>query len=464
MPEIRRMPLELFPPFASDVPTLMDESVTAMETYKDHLLGLRWHELHNQSAILAGVADKILRDIQSRSDLEEIGAKSLSDTDSGMRRFFSALASDNSTEATQTKNDLLAELTQQLGGDATAAQAALDALLDSSAPLFNRRKMQKSSIADDQDLLVPTYAQLSAAANSATVEASIRLAYRKTDQILPQATLEEGDNSLVNREIDKLQQMHDEVINRLYGLLTNDTEGSNSIGFLEACTAEQTRLAKILPVSAMISGSYLALFQRTPAANEKSAQSSQAVNLFEKIERLRVLHAYTGMVRAEMATVDPGRWYSHEKNRVSSREALTNRPQGTPTTIAGLSNTSLPTGEFIAVKGEVQNLRIEDDPSPPKFSTFFDLVDIETGEKTQMRAHMFSLINNGLSNGAAAHIHGFLRKNEPWLTNVGLDIDRLSLTTLNNNSWFDDITYRVRRYYRLYIDEMNMFFTPYMGE
>ena len=76
---------------------------------------------------------------------------------------------------------------------------------------------------------------------------------------------------------------------------------------------------------------------------------------------------------------------------------------------------------------------------------------------------MFSLINNGLTNGASAHLHGFLRKNEPWLTDVGLEIDRLSLTTLRKNSWFDDVTHRMRRFYRLYIDEMNMFHTPFIG-
>lgn len=459
MPKIRRMPLELFPPFSSDVPALMDESDSAMETYKDALLGLNWDALHNQSAVLAGMADKILRDTQARSDLEELWAESLSERDSEMRSTFSALAADNSPEATQAKANLLAEMTQQVNGDAVAAQASYDALLDGSSPVLHSRKTKKSIVAGDQELLVSSYAQLSAAATTATVEAAIRLTYEKTEQITP-TPMDTGDISLLNNEINTLQNLHDEVLQKLYTLLKDEAASDR---YLEACTAEQAHIAMRIPTSAMIAGAYLALIQQTTSASDKTAQYLQALTLIELLARLQVLHAYTGMVRAGMATVDPGRWYSHEKNRVDNRQMATKQPKGTPHAIPGLHNLGLQDGEFISLSGVVQNLRIEDDPSPPKFSTFFDLLDLETGESVQVRAHMFSLINNGLTNGAYTRLHGFLRKNEPWLTDAGLEIDRVSLSTLRQESWHDDITYRVRNFYRLYIDEMNMFNTPFIA-
>ena len=41
-----------------------------------------------------------------------------------------------------------------------------------------------------------------------------------------------------------------------------------------------------------------------------------------------------------------------------------------------------------------------------------------------------------------------------------LDIDRVSLTKLRKSSWQDDVTYRMRPYYLLYKDGMNLFNTP----
>ena len=74
---------------------------------------------------------------------------------------------------------------------------------------------------------------------------------------------------------------------------------------------------------------------------------------------------------------------------------------------------------------------------------------------------MFSLINNGVRDGTYVRINGYVRRGESWLSDpVGVDIDRVSLTQLRRGSWIDDVTYRVRHNARLYLDEMNMFFTP----
>ncbi len=455
----RTLPIVFFPPSASTVSTLMDETVSAMETYKDHLLGLDWEKLLNQSAVLSGLADKLLRDIQARSELEELGSDHLSERDSALRNMFSEIASNSSPTSTQWLSELLAQLTQQNGGDTSAAQEVVDKLLDGSSGILHSRKRNKSLVARDEELLVSSYVQLSSSANIASVEATIRLAYNKT-QNTTTASIKLGDVSLIEGEISKLQGMLEGGLDQLYNSLK---DSADSVDYLSECIALQSSISKHLPVSAMIAGGCLALVKRTNSNSEKSAQYGQILSLLELIQRLQVLHAYTGMVRAEMAGIDPGRWYSHEKRRVDNRQMASTQPKGVATEISGLSNAGLADGTFVSVRGLVQNLRVEDDPSPPKFSTFFDLLDIESGEKIQIRAHMFSLINNGLADNAYTNIHGFIRKNEPWVTDIGVEIDRLSLTQLRRDSWYDDITYRVRKFYRLYIDEMNMFNTPFIG-
>ena len=151
-----------------------------------------------------------------------------------------------------------------------------------------------------------------------------------------------------------------------------------------------------------------------------------ALAVAEWQNRAALLRTYASFIIANTMSRDVNRWYSHEKKRVEKRQFESLVPSGICMGISTLSNSSLKDGDMVQVEGIVNNLRIMDDPQPPKFSSFFELTDLSSGASVRIRAHMFSLAANGLSNGEYCRLNGFLRKGESWLDSgePGLDVDR----------------------------------------
>lgn len=135
-------------------------------------------------------------------------------------------------------------------------------------------------------------------------------------------------------------------------------------------------------------------------------------------------------------------------------------PTGTNVEIHQVND--LDSDALVEVQGRIETLTIENDPVPPKFSTFLQFRSFDGGAVVRLRAHMFNLHKNGLREGALCKIRGFVRRGQPWLGDdeTGLDIDRVSLSKLRKTSWLDNVTYRMRPFFRLYQDEMNLFNTP----
>ena len=414
--------------------------------------------MHAQSVHLAGLADFLLRHVQTRTELHEHWAKYLSERDSGLKRAFTDLKTDNSAHADAMRAAMLTEFSASLGSTADA-QKFLEGLLDGDNPLFSSRKTQKSALSSEQDTTTAAQIQLATIANRAAVEASTFEAYHRVE-LMAMGPEDEDDTEIISNEAVALGALYDTTIQELFNMLTSNAERQS---FVDLCVARQAQILQRLPTSAMLVGGYLGLlYQNTPSTNLLD-QFQKVLGLVEWIQRLSVVHGYLCLVRAEAATIDPGRWYSYEKRRAISRQLPSQVPSGQPNDIAAILSSSVGNGTFVQLEGQVVGLAIEDDPSPPKFSTFFELAELPSGARIRIRAHMFSLINNGLSDGAYVRLNGFVRLNPSWASTVGIDIDRVSLTELRRTSWYDDLTHRVRSKVQLYQDEMNIFFTPAVG-
>lgn len=169
---------------------------------------------------------------------------------------------------------------------------------------------------------------------------------------------------------------------------------------------------------------------------------------------------YLEYAKLKLTSHNAGSWYGGEKRRVDSREYDFNIESGTPTSI---SNALQMTGDsgLLEIEGIVEDIYIADDQYPPKFSTFVLLGD-GASHTIKLRAHMHSLINNGVFKGSYCKVNGVLVHAASWLSTgeIGMDIDRFSLVEKARKSWLADIAHRMKPYYALYPDEMNMIFTP----
>lgn len=65
----RALPLEGYPPFVRSATQLVHEANIAIETFKGVMLGHNWELVQAESGRLAGVADLLLRRLQTLTDL-----------------------------------------------------------------------------------------------------------------------------------------------------------------------------------------------------------------------------------------------------------------------------------------------------------------------------------------------------------------------------------------------------------
>ncbi|WP_395344219.1 hypothetical protein PN836_005415 [Ningiella sp. W23] len=460
MTNIRKLPLESFPPFAHGPVELVESATLAMETYKGFLLARNWRLVQSQTIPLRGSAEQILNFIASKTHLYSCSVDYLSLRDSGLKNAFTDLSSDNSAQADTLRAAMLAELTASQG-DETQAQAFLDNLLAGEGALFESRKQAKSVIDSEQDILIPVQTSLATLALRADIESSMNSAFKKTAALADAGQIDgeqgDDDSDILSAEIDQLSTLHDSSIQSLYDALVSKVEADT---FYKLCQSTEQDISKRLPISAMLVGSYLYLVEQNTPATDTSNEHVLALSLLDMINRLCVVHAYLCMVKAESNGVNANRWYSFEKRRVDDRQMDSEAPSGDPVDVNTIKGGAQVEGAFIQIQGYVDNLAIEDDPSPPKFSSFFDLKPSDTDESIRVRAHMFSLINNGLSDGAFVELSGFVRNAPAWSASPGVDIDRVSLSELRKTSWYDDLVFRVRSNVLLYQDGMNMSFTP----
>lgn len=455
----RALPLEMFPPNSGGASGLIDKATAATQRYLALFEARDWKALNDHVAVLAGLAERIRVFAASRAKLVDAATQYTRERDSGLKKSFTDLAESTTDGAQQVKQELLNQLTQQLG-DAAAAQAALDQLLAGDHALFRSSRHIESKLTRTHELLANSFINLSTLTHRALFEASRYLAHEMTAS--KQVSLLDGDETTLAALTDELQELHDTGFASLHDMLANNSPMAE---FVDAATSIHIQATNRFELMGSVLGGYLGLVGNTQEAVDRKRQQQIGLHATERCERLFVLLAYTALIRAEAVGSDTGRWYSNERRRITTRGSGSGSgvPQGEDHGVDDLGGVEV--GTLVRVEGEVRNIRIIDDPSLPKFSTLLELTDMATGARLPVRAHMFSLINNNVADGSYTRINGFVRRNEPWLQgSVGLDIDRINLGELHREHWYDDVVYRVRDHACFYLDGMNMFFTPGFSE
>ncbi|GGC08667.1 hypothetical protein [Cellulomonas carbonis] len=455
MTGLRALPLELLPPFTSTAPAKVAAADAAQEAFRGLLLARSWDLLHGHAATLAGLAAALREHAEARAVLHAHHARYLTERDAGLTQVFAALAADGSPEATAIRDALLAQATTELG-DPAAAQALVDALLAGNHAVFDARDAERSATVAELDVVGAACVQTAALAARAAIDSALHKAYVVTTAQAAGPD-QPADLQVVQDEADALRTLHDDAVGALFAHL--DTEDDRD-AFADLAVALGSRIASRAPVAAMVVGAYLGLLHQRPSPQGSLAEHRSALDVVELVERLHLVLAYTWTVQVGLLGPDAGRWYSNERRRTDTRTIASQVPEGQPVTAQELLDGTGAEGDMVTVEGVVDGLAIADDPAPPKFSTFCDVVDLATGTSVRVRAHMFSLLNNGLQDGAFTRLTGFVRRSAPWEPTVGLDVDRVDLTDLARQSWYDDVTARLRHHSLLRPDGMSMFFTP----
>ena len=468
-----RLPLRLLLDLDVSVVDRLQQLTEAMEQHNTLWLVGRWQDLGQYAAHLGGLAELISHQIAARTVLGRLEREKLAAGDRESREFFAGIRDSNSTEAQAAREQLLEDLIEELG-DPVLAEEERDRLLDGNGVLFEQARQFDRHFDEDEERLVDAFVRLRVLMANAEFVSLFQQAGRRTRMFdeevksqfdgFPGIRLASDDIGLITGQAGAVQQMVETGYSRLFDALG---DGVPIEDFRATVAAQYEALAPLSGLMGRLLGSYVQLAQQTEDPEERRTQLRRALEATEWKSRAGLLHAYTAYLRANVQTRGANRWYAFEKQRAASRALPSAAPQGSAVSVQQIiQDGSLVEGEMFQVEGVVANLRIEDDPSPPKFSSFFELADPVSGSVVLTRAHMFSLRNNGVSDGAYCRLNGFLRRAEPWLDNgaVGLDIDRVNLTELRKGSWIDDITHRMRPYYRLYLDEMNMFYTHKLEE
>lgn len=340
--------------------------------------------------------------------------------------------------------------------DPKRAQRVMQKLTQPAAPQLRAASLVGAPTRKTAALLEHDYVQLRVLATRAALLAPARLEFAASAK---KATRKEMDVKRVTMALDKFVQ---QGFTQLYQAAR---KGAPRAQFVARAKRLDQAAAGLLGKLAIALGRGLAAARVIPAGTARKRALQQLLALAEAARRLELLSAYVAYCQIRADAEDCMSWYAGEIAAAKKKTFASQVPSGRPTALRDVAKARA--GQLIAVEGEVKRLRTAYDPRPPKFSTFFDIVDSVTTDTVSIRAHMFNLINNGLSEAAYCRLHGTLRSAPRSRTqpkgHALLDADRIALSQLATRSWLDDVAYRMKRYSRMYPDEMNMFFTPALG-
>jgi len=374
--------------------------------------------------------------------------------DASFTQVLKNLAADNSPQAQEIKDAIKTQLDQDL--DPADAQTAFDTFLSGEHPIFDKAIRDSKEADEETNFLCEQYAGMVSFGTAADY-----LGYLRTGMAAPIAPIppQVSDVNLVKELSTNIKSIVDAAYQDIYNALKND---SSKEELLELIAPYRNELQGIFGIVGALLGAFLPLIPNEVNLTMRVNAYRAALELTENTNRALVQIAYLAYLKANLSDRNFKRWLSNEQRRTDNRTFTSNVDQGEISTIATVTtDPAVAAGTLVQVEGLVTKMEIRDDQNPPKFSTFVILTDVETNESIQLRAHMFGLEDNGVSIGSYVRVNGFVRKGEHWLIGdeVGLDIDRVNLGEIAKDNWLDNVTERMKGYFPLYKDGMNMFFT-----
>ena len=431
--------------------SILDLAATYMEAWENG----DYQSIRQLASRFYGMATDILQRIEMITYFSTRDRELSDEEDSALTKTMKALAKESSPEGQAMKDAMLAQLEKDL--DAGEVQAAFDSLLNGEHPIFDMA-LTRSRLADEEtNFLCGQYASMLSFATSADY-----LGYLRTGLATNPGTpvlVQEGDTDRVNELNKTVEKIHDDAYKAIYDALKVDKSAAEMLALVKLY---QTQLQGLFGITGALLGPYLALIPNDTDAASRVKAYRAALDLTENLNRAMVLFPYLSYLRANLSDRNLKRWLSNEQRRTDKRTFSSAVDQGDVAALQDLVNDqSIPEDSLVQVEGLVTSMEIRDDQSPPKFSTFVVLTDLESNANVQLRAHMFGLEDNGVSVGSYMRVNGFVRRDKHWLaqSETGLDIDRVNLGEIARLNWIDNVIERMKDNFQLYKDGMNMFFT-----
>jgi hypothetical protein len=463
---ISQLPLTGLADIGGTARDLLNEAAAAVQTYEALWDDADWSRLSAHTSHLRGIGAHIDADLVQRGRIAASAQQQLRAADAAARAAFKAIGQSDG-EVGEAMRETLLELFENDGS--VDPQRDANRLFAGEDALFDRAKRFSSLHNDLEEALTAATVRMHALAMSGDFVALSQLTATAVVQNIAQRrnaagvaddhplTPDDGDRDLIVLLSAEVKKFVTEGQESLFKVLENDLGPE---AFLDRANSISQQGMALPGYAARLLSGYLILARQNKDASQSVLDHQIALDLSEAIQRLMLLVVYARFAIANLAGRDANLWYGHEKRRLETRAFESKVPVGQDTpleTISGVDG-----GQLVQLQGFVEDLRIEDDPAPPKFSTFFMLRDAVAGTTLKIRAHQFSLAANGLAIGNYIRLNGFVRRDEPWLGSgeTGIDIDRLALSELRRSSWLDDVTFRMRMFFSLYLDSMSLFHTP----
>ncbi|PRP89975.1 hypothetical protein ENSA5_69160 [Enhygromyxa salina] len=410
-----------------------------------------WKQLQQVAAGLAGQAAAVLDLLRANTPAVQARVEQQAGDIDAWRSVLTDVASSDSEAAAEWREALLSAATERMG--APKAEERVGALLAGDAPLLRVAEASLRVAASSQTAYVALYAAATATSFRLACLAA-HLAAAAPDEGDEPSVVDEASAAEVASFTQEAAGFVDGAFSQFHALFAGDSASIADARLLARSVLDQ---AGALGLSiGQVSG---ALSRQGVPPEIIGELGPTAVRLAEAGARLGLLVAYSAHVLGHADSLGAAPWLEQER-KAAKLDAPSKVPTGLKVQIGEIGE--IDDDVLVEVQGRIESLSLDHDPKPPKFSSFVVLRAFDTETTIRLRAHMFSLARNGLVSGACCTIRGFVRRHKPWLEDgeAGLDIDRVSLSKLRKVSWLDEVTYRMRPFFRLYQDEMNLFNTP----
>jgi len=436
---------------------LMDEIYNSISDYEHCVKKQAWAKLPGVISRLQGVAQLSKTTIRLQTQLEGLRAQELHarlDAAKAKRRILQASFERASAKE---RKELLASLHESTTNAALRAQA--EAVLKGETPSGSQHLVRNlGKVLHQQiDMLVTAHLRARVIASEANFALHMVGAHHSTLRANTHtAPLLAPDAAAIDSLIKRMQHECDAGFSTLYRDLREDKPLDR--------LAPSDRIGNGIEATQLLAATFLGNLLAHCEASMEIGPNRQALQLIELARKLTLLSTYCDYLSVRAGAGDADAWYQRECQAAQSKKLGSVSPEGKKVSVTEALKLR-PSDTLVHLEGFVSELSLMRGDSRGKYSSVFNLNDRISGKAIPIRAHMFNLAANGLENGCFCAVHGRIIAEGEWQgDSVGVELDRVSLTEQRKTSWIDHVTYCMRDYFILYLDEMNMSFTPHLTQ